>query len=39
MKKIGFSGSLDPITNGHLWVIGEARRIADGGVFISENPF
>lgn len=40
MKKIGFSGSLDPITNGHLWVIGEARRIADEVVvFISENPF
>lgn len=39
MKKIAFSGSLDPITNGHLWVIGEARALADEVVvFISENP-
>ena len=40
MKKIGFSGTLDPITNGHMWVIGEARAMADEVlVFISENPF
>ncbi|CAN5284999.1 hypothetical protein BH11PSE11_BH11PSE11_07820 [soil metagenome] len=40
MKKIAFSGSLDPITNGHLWVIDEARSIAEEVViFISENPF
>lgn len=40
MKKIGFSGTLDPITNGHMWVIGEARSMADEVVvFISENPF
>lgn len=40
MKKIAFSGTLDPITNGHLWVIGEARALADEVVvFISENPF
>ncbi|WMW82122.1 pantetheine-phosphate adenylyltransferase [Undibacterium cyanobacteriorum] len=40
MKRIGFSGSLDPITNGHMWVIGEARQLADEViVFISENPF
>lgn len=39
MKKIGFSGTLDPITNGHLWVIGEARSLADEVVvFLSENP-
>ncbi len=40
MKKIAFSGTLDPITNGHLWVIGEARALADEVVvFISHNPF
>ena len=40
MKKIGFSGTLDPITNGHMWVIGEARALADEVVvLISENPF
>ena len=39
MKKIAFSGTLDPITNGHMWVIGEARAIADEViVFLSENP-
>ncbi|HVK54065.1 MAG TPA: pantetheine-phosphate adenylyltransferase [Burkholderiales bacterium] len=39
MKKIAFSGTLDPITNGHMWVIGEARALADEVViFISENP-
>lgn len=38
MKKIGFSGTLDPITNGHMWVIGEARSIADEVVvLLSEN--
>ena len=38
MKKIGFSGTLDPITNGHMWVIGEARAMADTVVvFLSEN--
>ena len=40
MKKIAFSGTLDPITNGHMWVIQEARALADAVViFISENPF
>ena len=40
MKKIAFSGTLDPITNGHMWVIGEARALADEvTVFLSENPF
>ncbi len=40
MNKIAFSGTLDPITNGHMWVIGEARALADEVVvFISENPF
>ncbi len=39
MKKIAFSGTLDPITNGHMWVIGEALAIADEViVFLSENP-
>ncbi len=39
MKKIAFSGTLDPITNGHMWVIGEARSMADEViVFLSENP-
>jgi len=38
MKKIGFSGTLDPITNGHMWVIGEARSMADEViVFLSQN--
>jgi pantetheine-phosphate adenylyltransferase len=40
MNKIAFSGTLDPITNGHMWVIDEARALADEVVvFISENPF
>lgn len=40
MKKIAFSGTLDPITNGHMWVIQEARAISDEVVvFLSENPF
>jgi pantetheine-phosphate adenylyltransferase len=39
MKKIAFSGTLDPITNGHMWVIGEARSLAEEvTVFLSENP-
>lgn len=39
MKKIAFSGTLDPITNGHMWVIEEARAFADEvTVFLSENP-
>jgi pantetheine-phosphate adenylyltransferase len=39
MKKIAFSGTLDPITNGHMWVIQEARELADEVIiFISENP-
>jgi len=39
MKKIAFSGTLDPITNGHMWVIQEARAIAEEVVvFISQNP-
>ena len=28
MKNIGFSGTFDPLTNGHLWVIQEALNIA-----------
>ena len=39
MKRIGFSGTLDPITNGHMWVIGEALSIADEViVLLSQNP-
>ncbi|PWF47939.1 pantetheine-phosphate adenylyltransferase [Massilia glaciei] len=39
MKKIAFSGTLDPITNGHMWVVQEARALADEVVIlISENP-
>jgi pantetheine-phosphate adenylyltransferase len=39
MKKIAFSGTLDPITNGHMWVIGEALTIAEEvTIFLSENP-
>ncbi len=38
MKRIAFSGTLDPITNGHMWVIGEARALADEvTIFLSEN--
>lgn len=40
MKKAAFSGTLDPITNGQLWVIGEARALADEvAISIAENPF
>jgi len=40
MKKIAFSGTLDPITNGHMWVVQEARELADEVVvLLSENPF
>jgi len=39
MKRIAFSGTLDPITNGHMWVIGEARALAEEViVYLSENP-
>lgn len=38
MKRIAFSGTLDPITNGHMWVIGEARSMAEEvTIFLSEN--
>ncbi len=38
MKRIAFSGTLDPITNGHMWVIGEARTLAEEvTIFLSEN--
>lgn len=38
MKRIAFSGTLDPITNGHMWVIGEARALAEEvTIFLSEN--
>ena len=39
MNKIGFSGTLDPLTNGHIWVIEEARRLADNvEIYLAENP-
>jgi pantetheine-phosphate adenylyltransferase len=38
VKRIAFSGTLDPITNGHMWVIGEARALAEEvTIFLSEN--
>jgi pantetheine-phosphate adenylyltransferase len=38
MKRIAFTGTLDPITNGHMWVIGEARSLAEEvTIFLSEN--
>ncbi|MFL6658595.1 MAG: pantetheine-phosphate adenylyltransferase [Massilia sp.] len=40
MNKIAFSGTLDPITNGHMWVIEQGRELAEEVVvLISENPF
>ena len=39
MKKIGFAGSFDPITNGHMHVINEALNIAEEvHVIVSVNP-
>jgi len=39
MKSIAFSGSFDPVTNGHLWVINEALNIAEKVVVIvAQNP-
>ncbi len=39
MDNLAFAGSFDPLTNGHLWVIQEARKIADSvTVFIASNP-
>jgi pantetheine-phosphate adenylyltransferase len=39
MNKIGFSGTLDPLTNGHIWVIEEARRMADNvEIYVSQAP-
>lgn len=39
MHKIGFSGTLDPLTNGHIWVIEEARRMADNvEIYVSQAP-
>ncbi len=38
MDKIGFTGSFDPLTNGHLWVIEEALNFAEEViVFIAVN--
>lgn len=39
MHKIGCAGTYDPITEGHMWVIGEARNVASHVVvYISDNP-
>lgn len=39
MKKIAFSGSFDPITNGHLYVLKEGLKIADKALLIiAVNP-
>lgn len=39
MNKIAFTGSFDPITLGHLWVIEEASNIADNvEIIIATNP-
>lgn len=36
---IGFAGTLDPMTNGHLWVINEARKFNQGvTIMLPENP-
>ncbi|AXH72890.1 MAG: phosphopantetheine adenylyltransferase [Caudoviricetes sp.] len=39
MKKIGFAGSFDPITNGHVYVVNEALKLADTvEIIIAVNP-
>lgn len=39
MKKIAFTGSFDPITKGHLWVVQEGLEIADRLILmIAVNP-
>ena len=39
MKKIAFTGSFDPITKGHLWVVQEGLEIAEKVVLmIAVNP-
>lgn len=38
MKRIGFTGSFDPLTKGHLWVIEEALNVAEEVlVFVAVN--
>lgn len=38
MKKLGFAGAFDPLTNGHLWVIKEAAAISNQVfVYIAQN--
>lgn len=34
LKRIGFAGTFDPITKGHLWVIEEAEQLADEVVIL-----
>lgn len=39
MQKIGFTGSFDPITKGHLWVVQEGLEIAEKVILmIAVNP-
>lgn len=39
MKAIGYSGTFDLVTNGHMYVIGEARKLADRvEIYMNENP-
>ena len=39
MKRIGFTGSFDPITKGHLWVLEQGLEIADKVILmIAVNP-
>lgn len=38
MKKAVYAGSFDPVTNGHLWIINEARKIFDNVIVaVGEN--
>lgn len=39
MKSIAFAGSFDPMTNGHLWIIKEAKKICDYvKIVVADNP-
>ncbi len=38
MNKIAFAGTFDPVTEGHLWVVEEAMKLADHViVFVADN--
>jgi pantetheine-phosphate adenylyltransferase/8-oxo-dGTP diphosphatase len=39
MKKAVYAGSFDPVTNGHLWIIGQGAKIFDELIVaVGENP-